>query len=238
MRRHRRLLPLLLLLLPRLLPVVVVAVLAIGFGRHAGWDTLARHQGALLQAVAAHPAAAAALYLLTYILMAALSFPNAAIQTVTGGLLFGTLLGCVLTVVGATTGAALLLLAARSVLGDILRRRGGRTLEVVRDRLRQDGFSYLLALRLVPLVPFWAVNLAAAVCGMRLHTFVPATVLGIIPASFVMSSIGSGVGGVLAEGSTPNLSVLLAPRIVLPLLALAVLSLLPPLLRRRSGFHA
>jgi uncharacterized membrane protein YdjX (TVP38/TMEM64 family) len=131
-----------------------------------------------------------------------------------------------------------LLLAARSVLGDLLTRRGGRIVDAMRERLQRDGFSYLLALRLIPLFPFWAVNLAASVGGMRLRAFVPATVLGIIPASYIMSSIGSGVGTILAAGGTPDLSALFAPRIVLPLLALALLSLLPPLLRRRPAFHA
>ncbi len=90
----------------------------------------------------------------------------------------------------------------------------------------------------MPLFPFWVVNLAAAVGGIRLVAFVPATALGIIPASFVLSSIGSGVGGILAAGRTPDLSVLFAPRIILPLVGLAFLSLLPVLWRRRPGAHA
>jgi uncharacterized membrane protein YdjX (TVP38/TMEM64 family) len=108
----------------------------------------------------------------------------------------------------------------------------------VQERLARDGFLYLLALRLVPLVPFWIVNLAAAVAGIRLAVFIPATLIGIVPASFILSSIGSGVGGILAEGRTPDLSVLFGPRILLPLLGLAALSLLPILLRRRVGAQA
>ncbi len=230
--------PLLLLLLPRLLPVIVAAALAIGFGRQIGWDTLARNQDVLMQAVAAHPAVAPALFLLTYVVTAALSLPNASVLTVAGGLLFGTVFGGVLTVVGATLGASLLLLVARSALGVFIQGRLGVAAAPVLRRLRRDGFSYLLALRLVPLAPFWAVNLSAAVVGMRLRAFVPATVLGISPGSFVLSSIGSSVGGILAQGRTPDLSMLFAPRIVLPLLALAALCLLPPLLRRRSTLHA
>ncbi len=230
MHRVRRILPWLFLALS----VVAVVVLAAGFGGQAGWRVLARHQASLLHAVAVHPVAAAALFVLAYVVTAALSLPNAAILTVAGGLLFGTLAGCVLTVVGATIGASLLLLAARSALADFLQRRGGGLVATVQARLRRDGFSYLLALRLVPLVPFWVVNLAAAAGGVRLRVFVPATLLGIIPASLVLSSVGAGVGDVLAAGHTPDLSVLFRPRIVLPLLALAALSLLPVLLRRRK----
>jgi uncharacterized membrane protein YdjX (TVP38/TMEM64 family) len=93
-------------------------------------------------------------------------------------------------------------------------------------------------LRLVPLFPFGIVNLAAALAGIRLTVFVPATFLGIAPASFVLSSIGAGVGAILAQGRTPDLSVLFSARILLPLLGLAVLSLLPVLFRRRPGAHA
>jgi uncharacterized membrane protein YdjX (TVP38/TMEM64 family) len=231
MRGYRRVVLIVLL-------VVGGVALAVWLGRQIGWDTLARHQDSLLAWVGGHPVLAAGLFVLAYIATAALSLPNAAVLTVAGGLMFGTVLGCALTVTGATIGATLLVLAARSALGDSLVQRGGRLVETVRQGLRRDGFSYLLALRLVPLFPFWVVNLAAAVGGIRLVAFVPATALGIIPASFVLSSIGSGVGGILAAGRTPDLSVLFAPRIILPLVGLAFLSLLPVLWRRRPGAHA
>jgi uncharacterized membrane protein YdjX (TVP38/TMEM64 family) len=155
-----------------------------------------------------------------------------------GGLLFGTVLGGTLTVTGATIGASILLIVVRSAFAQTLMRHRDRIPEQVRTRLERDGFSYLLALRLVPLFPFWMVNLAAAVAGIRLAVFAPATFLGVAPASFVMSSIGSGIGSILAEGRTPDVSVLFSPRILLPLLGLALLSLLPVLLRRRSDVHA
>jgi uncharacterized membrane protein YdjX (TVP38/TMEM64 family) len=223
----RRFLPLLLLVL------LFSAAVALVPGRGIGWDSLARHQDMLVLWVAAHPAGAAALYVAAYVLTAALSLPHAAILTVAGGLLFGTIPGCVLTVFGATAGASILLIAIRSAFSRTLERHRGRIPAKLQARLARDGFNYLLALRLVPLVPFWVVNLAAAVAGIRLAVFVPATVLGIAPASFILSSLGAGVGHILAEGRTPDLSVLLGPRILLPMLGLAALSLLPVLLRRR-----
>jgi uncharacterized membrane protein YdjX (TVP38/TMEM64 family) len=233
MRRVRQFRPLLLLL-----PFAGAAAVAIGFSNQFGWDSLARNQEALSRAVTLHPVASAMLFLLSYVLVAALSLPHASVLTIAGGLLFGTVAGCILTVTGATIGASLLLLAARSVLGEPLARRGGRIVETVRERLRRDGFLYLLALRLIPLFPFWAVNLAASVGGMRLRAFVPATVLGIIPTSLILSSVGSGVGDILAAGRAPDLSVVLAPRILLPLSCLALLSLLPAMLRRHPASRA
>jgi uncharacterized membrane protein YdjX (TVP38/TMEM64 family) len=225
----------------RFLPLLMLIVLATaGFvlSRGIGWDSLARHQAMLAAEVAAHPAASAGLYLLAYILTAALSLPQAALLSVAGGLLFGTILGGGLTITGATIGASILLLVVRSAFAGVLDRHRHRIPEQVQTRLARDGFSYLLALRLIPLFPFWIVNLAAAVAGIRLIVFVPATLLGIAPASFVLSSIGASVGGILAEGRTPDLSVLFSARILLPLLGLAVLSLLPALFRRRPGAHA
>jgi uncharacterized membrane protein YdjX (TVP38/TMEM64 family) len=225
----------------RFLPLLVLVVLAAaGFIllHGIGWDSLARHQGMLTGWVAAHPVGSAGLYLLAYILTAALSLPQAAVLSVAGGLLFGAVLGCVLTVVGATIGASILLVVVRTAFAQMLDRHRHRIPAQVQDRLTRDGFSYLLALRLVPLFPFWIVNLAAAVADIRLVVFFPATLLGIAPASFVLSSIGAGVGTILAEGRTPDLSVLFSARILLPLAGLAVLSLLPALLRRRPGANA
>ncbi|MFL5252711.1 MAG: TVP38/TMEM64 family protein [Rhodopila sp.] len=223
----RRFVPLLLLL--------TAAGVALVLGRGVGWESLVRHQAALAHWIAAHPIAAPLLYLAAYILVAALSLPQAVMVTVAGGLLFGTVPGAILTIIGATTGAAILVAAARTAFSVLLDRHRKRIPEAVRTRLAQDGFLYLLALRLLPVVPFWLVNLAAAVVGIRLRVFVPATLVGIAPATFVFSSIGAGAGGLLANGGMPDLSALLGPQILLPLLGLAALSLLPALLRRNTG---
>jgi len=225
----------------RFLPLLVLVVLAgaaFFFLRGIGWDSLARNQNLLMGWVAEHPVGSAGLFVVAYIMTAALSLPQASLLTVAGGLLFGAVLGCALAVVGATIGASILLVVVRSAFAQALDRQRHRIPEPVQARLARDGFSYLLALRLLPLFPFWIVNLAAAVAGIRLAVFFPATLLGIIPASFVFSSIGAGVSTILAEGRTPDLSVLFSARILLPLAGLAVLSLLPVVLRRRPGAHA
>lgn len=225
----------------RILPLLfLITIAAAGFFllHGVGWDSLARHQVLLTNWVGAHPVASGGLYLLAYILTAALSLPQGAVLTVAGGLLFGSVVGCVLTVVGATIGASILLVVVRSAFAATLQRHRHRIPEHVQTRLERDGFSYLLALRLIPLFPFWLLNLAAAIAGIRLIAFIPATLFGIAPASFVLSSIGAGVGSILAEGRTPDLSILFSARVLLPLLGLAVLSLLPVLFRRRPGVHA
>jgi uncharacterized membrane protein YdjX (TVP38/TMEM64 family) len=137
-----------------------------------------------------------------------------------------------LAVVGSSAGAIALFLAVRYHLADAIAARGGRFLDAIRTGLHRDGFSYLLAIRLVPAFPFWLVNLGAALSGMRLLPYGAATVIGIIPATFVFASIGDGLGDALAAGHQPDLSIIFSLRILGPLMALAALSLLPVAWRR------
>jgi uncharacterized membrane protein YdjX (TVP38/TMEM64 family) len=205
---------------------------AAGLHRSLSFEALAQRQEALRALVAARPVLAPLAYVAVYAAAAALSLPGAVVITLAGGLLFGTWLGGACAVLGATAGAVLLFLAARHALGGWLAGRAGPLLGRIRPGLERDGFSYLLALRLIPLFPFWLVNLAPALVRMKLTTFAGATLLGIIPGTFVFASVGAGVGTVLAEGRQPDLSVILRPGVLLPLLGLALLSLLPVAWRR------
>lgn len=228
--------------LKHLLPLLVLAALGFalwqsGLLRHLSWASLAQHQAKLLSLVAAHPLLAGVLYVLVYTVVVAFSVPEAAVGTVAGGLLFGPLVGGALAVVGATFGAVILFLVARNAFADLLARRAITFIEHIRPGLHRDGFSYLLALRLVPAVPFWLLNIGAALCGMRLVPYTAATLIGVIPATFVFAWIGSGVGTVLAAGGTPDLTLIFSPRILGPLLALAALSLMPVILRRCNRFR-
>ena len=232
MSHLKRLAPLLLIL------AALALAYALGLQRQLSWTALAAHQAALRTWVQAEPLATAAGYVTVYTLAVAASFPGAIWITITGGLMFGTALGAALAVCGSTLGAILLFLAARSALGPFLERRAGRLLDRVRPGLQRDGFLYVLALRLIPVMPFWLINLAAALTGVRLSHFIAATVIGIIPAVTVFASIGAGIGGVLAAGQIPDLSIIFSPPVLLPLLGLALLSLLPVAWRHWSRKNA
>lgn len=211
--------------------VLLLAGIAIastsGLTEQIGWASLARNHAALTAWVRSHPAIAPSVYMAVYALVVLLSLPESAVLTVAGGLLFGTLLGGVLAVVGSSVGAIGLFLAIRYHLADTLAARGSRILDAIRASLQRDGFSYLLAIRLVPVFPFWLVNLSAGLSGMRLLPYSAATVIGIMPATFVYASIGAGLGQVLAHGGRPDLGIVFSPGILLPLIGLAALSLLP-----------
>jgi uncharacterized membrane protein YdjX (TVP38/TMEM64 family) len=226
------------LIAPIVLIALIVAVRVLGLTHRLPWSALAQNQLTLNDWVAAHPWLAPCLFVLAYTTTVTLSLPWAALLTMAGGLLFGTLAGGALAITGATIGATLLFLIARSAVAGAMAARGGAALTKLRDELRQNGFSYLLALRLIPVVPFWLVNLAAALCGMRLGQFAAATFIGIIPATFVIASIGAGLGGVLARGQQPNLRLLVSWPVLGPLVALAMLSLTPVLWRKWRTRHA
>jgi uncharacterized membrane protein YdjX (TVP38/TMEM64 family) len=221
-----------------LLIVAIVAAWASGLPQQITWASLARNEASLGAWVASHPVVAPAVYVAIYAVTVALSLPESAVLTVAGGLLFGTLPGGLLAVLGSTMGALALFIAVRYHLADAIAARGGRFLERLRAGLEHDGFSYLLAIRIIPAFPFWLVNLAAPLSGMRLVPYAAATLIGILPATFIYASIGRGIGAVLAMGGKPDLGVIFQPQILGPLIGLGVLSLLPVAWRHWKGSDA
>jgi uncharacterized membrane protein YdjX (TVP38/TMEM64 family) len=228
----RRWLPLTLLL------AAALAVYATGLHRELSLAGLQRHRSILQELVAVHPLLAPVAFVALYAVATALSLPGALFLTLTGGFLFGTWLGGMLSVIGATAGATVLFLIARTSLGTALRARAGPWLQRLEAGLRRNAFAYLLVLRLVPLFPFWLVNLVPALLDVPVGVFTLATFLGIIPGALVYAGVGNGLGAVLDHGGEPDLGLIFAPQVILPLLGLAALALLPILyrqLRRQPG---
>jgi uncharacterized membrane protein YdjX (TVP38/TMEM64 family) len=165
----------------------------------------------------------------------AVSIPGATILTLAGGFLFGIIWGSALTVLGATLGATAVFLAARTALGDALRRKAGPWMQRMEAGFRRDAVSYLLSLRLIPVVPFWLVNLVPAFFGVPLRTFVWTTAVGIVPGTVVYTSVGNGLGATLEAGGRPDLGVIFQPEVLLPLIGLGLLALLPAAWKRWRG---
>ena len=144
-------------------------------------------------------------------------------------------LGLLYVVVGATIGATLLFLAAKTALGDALRARAGGFVKKMEDGFRKNAFNYLLFLRLVPAFPFWLVNLVPAFLGVTLRTYVVATFIGIIPGAIVYTSVGNGLGAVFDAGESPDFGIIFRPEILLPIVGLAVLALVPVLYQKLTS---
>lgn len=218
--------------LRRLLPVAILLAglalfLLFRLDRFFSYDMLSRHQSAMTDWVVSNAVASALLFILIYAGVVAFSLPVAVLVTPVGGFLFGLWTGALLSVIGATLGSVAVFLAARTAFRDLFHARAGSTLARFEEGFRRDDFSYLLFLRLVPLFPFWLVNIVPALLGMRFNRYVIATLIGIVPAAVVYSSVGAGLGAVLARGERPDLGIIFEWRILLPLLGLAVLALLP-----------
>jgi uncharacterized membrane protein YdjX (TVP38/TMEM64 family) len=242
--------------LVRFVPLAILAgatvvVFATGTHRYFKLESLNAHRDALQAFVAAQEAKALILYVVVYVAAVALSVPGAVFLTVFGGFLFGGLMAGMATLVAATLGAVIVFMIASTSLGDVLARRAGPRLERIVCGFRQDAFAYLLFLRLVPVFPFWLVNLAPALVGVPLRTFALATLVGIVPGTFAFAFAGEGLDSVLAAHKAAQEACLAAggvdcytkispralvtPKLLIALAALGVVALIPVVVRRWYG---
>ncbi|MDZ4739321.1 MAG: VTT domain-containing protein [Alphaproteobacteria bacterium] len=228
--------------LPLLLLVAgLVAFFASGLSSYLTLDALKENRETLRALVQAHKAEAVVVFILAYIAVAALSLPVGVVLSVAGGFLFGSVFGAAWIVIGATIGATILFVVAKSALGEPLRQRFASQVKTMEEGFKANAFSYLLLLRLVPLFPFWLVNLAPAFLGVSLSIFVATTFIGIIPGAFVFASIGNGLNALFDAGEQPDLSLLgllARPDFYIPIAGLAVLSLIPIVYRAVSAKRA
>jgi uncharacterized membrane protein YdjX (TVP38/TMEM64 family) len=215
-----------------LLAGLVAAAFASGLTRHLSLDELRANHEALTAFVAANRWLALAAFMGLYVAVTALSLPGALFMTLAAGLLFGPWLGGAASLVSATLGASIVFLVCRTAFGGTLAKRAGSGLAKIEAGIAKDAFSYLLVLRLVPAAPFFVVNIAAGLVRIPLATFVLASLIGMAPGSLVYSSLGASLNHAFATGKEPNLSIIFEPQILLPLVGLALLSLLPILIRR------
>ena len=221
----------------RLLPLVVLALGLIAFfvfdlDRYVTFEALREHREALVGFVDRNVVLAAFVYMAAYAIAVALSLPGGAILSITCGFLFGTVLGTGLVVVAATLGATALFVIAKTALGDALRAKAGPWMNKMAEGFQENEFSYLLVLRLVPLFPFFVVNLVPAFLGVRLANYVLATFIGIIPGAFVFNLAGSGLGSILDSGEELSIAGILTTEIKLALFGLAVLALIPVIYKK------
>lgn len=216
----------------RILPLVVLVL-----GLFAAWsggvldllsfDTLRDNRAFLQNYVAENPAISVLVFSAIYMISVALSLPIGAILTISGGFMFGAWLATTYVVIAATFGATIIYLAARYAFYDLMHAKAGNAIRKMEEGFSENAFSYLMVLRLIPIFPFWLVNLVPALLGVKLRSFIFGTMLGIIPGTFVYASIGDGLGALFDQGKTPDLGIIFEPRILTPIIGLAVLALLP-----------
>ena len=216
----------------RLAPVLVLllgiaAFFGFGLQDYVTFEALRLHRETLLGFVAENPWLAPLAFMAIYAAAVAFSLPGGAVLSIAGGFLFGAVFGTLLIVVAATVGATALFLIAKTALGDALRSRAGPWVAKMADGFRENALSYLLVLRLVPLFPFFVVNLVPAFLGVGTGVYILGTLVGIIPGAFVFATVGSGLGSLFESGQDFTAAGILTPEIITALVGLAVLALIP-----------
>jgi uncharacterized membrane protein YdjX (TVP38/TMEM64 family) len=224
-------------LLRRFGPLLLIAALVLvaifsGVTKHLSLHELETRRQALRGVVAAPLWLSQLAFILAYVVVAATALPGPLIMTISGGLLFGPLIGPVVVLIGATLGCDVLFLAARSAFGDIIRRRFGARMARVEAMLSGRMFESVLILRLLPVFPLGVVTIAAALMRAPLGVFTLASALGMVPSTIIYTSIGAGFNAVLNSGKPLSPETLASPQVLLPLAGLAMLAAAPMAYRR------
>lgn len=178
-----------------------------------------------------HPLLAALSFIGIYISTIAIAIPSALILTLTSGFLFGSW-GAIYVIISATIGASLLFFAVKIALSNWLSAKTSQWLVLMKEGFQQNAFSYLLTLRLIPIFPFFLVNIVSGLLNIKTKTFILATLIGITPGTLIYVMIGNNLGRLFDQNQKPPLDIILSPSIVLSLMGLACLSLLPVFYQR------
>jgi len=217
------------LLLGLLVGLGVTAFFYFDLGHYLSLDGLKANRDHLLAFTDANYPTAVILFVLAYCTVVGLSLPGGAIMTLAGGFLFGSLLGTLYVNVGATVGATLAFLVARYLLKDWVEQKFGSRLGPIQAGFAKNAFSYLMTLRLIPLFPFFLVNMVSGLTRVNVGTYVAATSLGIIPGSFVFAYAGRQLGTI------NSLKEIASPNVLMAFTLLGLLALVPILYKKFTG---
>jgi uncharacterized membrane protein YdjX (TVP38/TMEM64 family) len=224
----------------RFLPLFVLGILSVlayiyDLHTYLTFQSLRDNRIVLLDYVQEHQVLAPLFFVLIYAGVVALSVPGATFMTLTGGFLFGAVMGTAYVVLGATLGATILFLAARTAFSELLRKRAGPWMQKMSKGFQENEINYMLFLRLVPLFPFFIVNIVPAFFGVRVSVFVLTTLVGIIPGAFVYANVGDGIGSIFDVGGKLSLQSIMTPQLILSFTALGVLAIIPVIYQRFKG---
>ncbi len=215
-----------------LILVLMIVAYSLGVHKYFTFDVLQQNHYEIKSFVASHPLLTPVLYTCIYTIVVALSLPGGALLSLLGGFLFAIPWSTIYVLIGATIGATLIFLAAKTALGEILRKKAGPRLKKMEEGFQKNAWSYLLFLRFVPLFPFWLVNIAPALFNVRLFTYVWTTFVGIIPGAYVYTQTGAGLSAIFEKGESFSLGSVFNWQLRIALVALALFALIPIVIKR------
>lgn len=221
----------------RFLPIAIILLLMgivymSGVHKYLTFSNLKAHHSQLKFFVEARPMMSATLFILTYIITSALCLPVGIFLSLFGGFLFPVPWSTLYVVVGATLGSTIIFLAARTAIGDFLKKRAGPFLQKMEKGFQKNAWSYLLLLRFVPIFPFWLINIAPAFFGVRFITFFWTTLIGIIPGAYVFTQAGAGLSAIFASGQAFSFENILNTQVKIALVALGIFALIPIVIKK------
>lgn len=224
-------------MIKRFIPLIVIVLLMAivyftGLYEYISYENLKQHRQTFKEFVHARPFIAPLTFMVVYALSTALSIPGGIFLSIFGGFLFPQPFSTIYVVTAATIGAIAIFLAASTALGHYLRNRAGPLINKMRQGFQEDAAGYLLFLRLVPIFPFWLVNLAPAFFGVTLFTFAWTTFVGIIPGAFVFTQAGVGLGAILDAGDELTIDAIFNNQVKIALIALGIFALLPTIIKK------
>ncbi|MCB1072710.1 MAG: TVP38/TMEM64 family protein [Chlamydiia bacterium] len=219
------------------IPLIIIIILMLivyfsGVTKYLTFETIKENRQLILSYIDQYPLLMPFLFTLIYVVMTALSLPGGALLSILGGFIFGVPLSTIYVVVGATIGATIIFSAARTAMGDLLKRKAGPFLLKMETGFQKNAASYLLFLRLIPLFPFWLVNIAPAFFNVKTRTYLWTTFLGIIPGAYVFTQAGNGLGAIFDSGKEFSVETVFNIEIKIALIVLALFALIPIFVKR------
>ncbi len=218
-----------------------------GIFEHFGLSSFIKHRQELGGYVEDNFIIAGIAFILLYAGLVAISFPGASFLTIASGFFFGGIIGGSFAVIGATIGAVIIFIIARTSFGDFLKEKAGPFVNKMVEGFKKDSFQYLLTLRLVPVFPFWVLNIVPALLDMKVKPYVLATFIGIIPGTFTYAYIGTGMDSIIADVAEKqpgcadagncklDLGSLVTPEILIAITMLGIISILPVVIKKLRG---
>lgn len=195
-------------------------------------DALKQHHQALISWVEHHYLTAVLLYISMNILVAAAAIPCGIFFTISSGMIFGTFLGAIYTMIGVSIGGVIIFLAVKLAFAEWFKVKAAKWLDKIEYRLEENAFKYVLYLRLIPVLPFSIVNIIAALLNISLPIYFSATILGIIPVTLIYTSLGHNLEELFYLHNHEYLTYAAKPAVVLPMVLLFILSMVPTILKK------
>jgi len=228
MRHLRKFIPILIII------TVMILFYALGVNELISWEVFKAHRESIKEFIAEHSIYSALIFMVIYAVLVALSVPIGFLLSMIGGFLFPQPLSILYVLIGATTGASILFLSAKTALKDFFQKKVSKFFASMKEGFRKNSVTYLLLLRVLPLFPFWLVNIAPAFFNISLRTYIWTTFVGIIPGVFVFTQAGRGIDMIFEGEGKIAFWDLLNTEMIIAMIGMIILAFIPMIVNNRK----